>query len=201
MSVREAGPIYVLGVDAATNVDGTILHVTRVGDPEWNIADEPWHEYTGTHTPSPYTLTLTGSQSLTNFDLTADKHVLVYNESDGYYHLNTANGPIVYLRFNDKAPYVSFADVLGRFHVSAYLYDNNGQFLRKEEYSNCMTEYLNNADATHGVYPLTKDLEYIIKQYGKHQGWWDPNSPTYLFTEATDVNLDLAWMFALCYVK
>lgn len=201
VSVREVGPVFVLGVDAATNISGTIMHITRVGDPEWTVDDEPWHEYTGSYTPKPYTLTLSGSQSLTNFDLTADKYTLVYNESDGYYHLNTKTGPIVYLRFNDKAPYVSFADILSKFHVAAYLYDTNGDFLRKEEYSTCMTNYVSNADATHGVYPLTKDLEYIIKQYGQHQGWWDPNSPTYLFAEAGNVNLDLAWMFALCYVK
>jgi len=128
-------------------------------------------------------------------------YTLVYNDSDGYYHLDSKTGPVVYLRFNDKAPYISFLQILSSFHISAYLYDTNGDFLRKEEYTACVQEYVNNMDSTHGVYPLTKDLEYILKQYGKHQGWWDPNSPTYLFAEAGDVNLDLAWMFALCYVK
>ncbi|MBQ4332750.1 MAG: redoxin family protein [Clostridia bacterium] len=201
VSAREVGPTFVLGVDAATNISGTIMHVTRIGDPEWSIADEPWHEYTATHTPKPYTLTLGSGQSLTNFDLTADKYTLVYNDSDGFYHLDSKTGPVVYLRFNDKAPYISFQQILSSFHISAYLYDTNGDFLRKEEYTACVQEYVNNMDSTHGVYPLTKDLEYILKQYGKHQGWWDPNSPTYLFAEAGDVNLDLAWMFALCYVK
>ena len=201
VSVKEPGPTFVLGVDAATNMTGVILHVTRVGDAEWSVDAEPWQTYVGAHTPKPYTLSLGSGQSLTNLDLTADKHTLVYNESDGYYHLNSKSGPVVYVRFNDKAPHISFADILSKYHMGAYLYDNNGNFLRKEEYTECMTQYVSNMDATAGVYPLTKDLEYIIKHYGEHQGWWDPNSPTYLFDELTGVNLDLAWMFALCYVK
>ncbi len=201
VSVKDVGPIFVLGVDAATNTTGVIMHVTRVGDAEWSAEDEPWITYEGTHTPEPYTLSLSGSQKLTNFDLTADKYVLVYNEADGYYHLDSKNGPVVYLRFNDKAPYISFMDILSHYHIGAYLYDNSGNFLKKEEYTECVQNYVNNMDSTNGVYPLTKDLEYILKQYGQHQGWWDPNGPTYLFDELPDVNLDLAWMFALCYVK
>lgn len=201
VSVKDVGPTFVLGVDAATNMTGVIMHVTRVGDAEWSAEDEPWTTYKGTHTPKPYTLSLSGSQQLTNFDITADKYVLVYNESDGFYHLDNKNGPVVYLRFNDKAPYISFMDILSHYHIGAYLYDNSGNFLKKEEYTECVQNYVNNMDRTNGVYPLTKDLEYILKQYGRHQGWWDPNSPTYLFDEVADVNLDLAWMFALCHVK
>ena len=203
VEVKDVGPTFVLGVDAATNMEATVLLVTRVGDPGWSVADEPWQTYKGTHTPKNYTLP--DGTKLTNMDITKT-YKLVYNSTDGYYHKDTKNGPVVYLRFDSKAPYVSFADILNNFHVAAYLYDGAGKFQKKEEYTECMTAYNDCTDKDEGVYPLTKDLEYIVKQYGKHQGWWNPESPGYLFKDADgnplpNVNLDSAWMFALCYAS
>lgn len=202
ISVKEVGPTVVIGVDAATNVTGTILQIARVGDAAWDVTDEPWVEYKGTVTPSKYTLKLGSGEKLTYVDLTADSFKLVYNESDGYYHKDSATGPIVYVKLGEKAPYVSFADILAKYHMGAYLYDSSGNFLRKEEYSVCMQKYVDCMDETQEVYPLTKDLEYMIQQYGSHQRWWDAsNENTYLFGDVQGINLDLAWMFALCYVS
>ena len=203
VEVKDVGPTFVLGVDAATNMEATVLLITRVGDPGWSVSDEPWQTYEGTHTPKSYTLP--AGTELVSMDITKT-YKLVYNSADGYYHKDTKNGPIVYLRFGSSAPYVAFADILNNFHVAAYLYDSAGNFQKKEEYTECMTAYNACTDKDEAVYPLTKDLEYIIKQYGKHQGWWNPESPGYLFKDdegnkLPDVNLDTAWMFALCYAK
>ncbi len=200
IEVKDVGPTFVIGVDAPTNVDATVLQITRVGDPGWSVADEPWHTYEGTHTPKKYTLP--SSTTLKNMDVTKT-YKLVYNSTDGYYHKDTKNGPIVYLRFTGTS-YVAFADILSNFHISAYLYDTAGNFVKKEEYTECMTAYYNCSDAGQAVYPLTKDLEYILKSYGKHQGWWNPDSPGFLFKDTDgnpikNVNLEMAWMFPLCY--
>jgi len=55
------------------------------------------------------------------------------------------------------------------------------------------------------VYPLTKDLQYIIQNHGDHQGWWNVNGPNYLFKDESGniipgVNIDIAWLFMCCYV-
>ncbi len=200
ISLKEVGPTVVIGVDAASNVSGTVLQITRVGDAAWSVTDEPWVEYKGTTTPSPYTLKLSGGEKLTYVDMTAASFKLVYNDNDGYYHKDSKNGPIVYLKLGAKAPYVSFADLLAKYHMGAYLYDSSGNFLRKEEYTLCMQKYVDCMDETEEVYPLTKDLEYMIRQFGAHQGWWDAtNENTYLFAELKGANPDLLWMFALCY--
>lgn len=201
VTAKEIGPTFIIGVDASTNAEATVLMITRVGDPGWTIGDEPWETYNGTHKPKTYTLP--AGTNLTNMDITKS-YKLVYNPDDGFYHKDTKNGPLVYLRFGAKAPYVSFADILSNFHVGAYLYDGAGNYLKKEEYTMCMEAYNACADTTETVYPLTKDLEYILKSYGKHQGWWDMESPGYLFKDAegnqiTNINVDCAWMFALCY--
>ena len=134
--------------------------------------------------------------------MTADSFKLVYNDGDGYYHKDSKTGPIVHVKLGSKAPYVSFADVLSKYQMGAYLYDSSGNFLRKEEYTVCMQKYVDCMDEAEEVYPLTKDLEYMIRQFGTHQGWWDAtNENTYLFSEVSGINLDLAWMFALCYVS
>jgi len=203
VEVKDVGPTFVIGVDAATNIDATVLLITRVGDPGWSVADEPWHTYKNTHTPKSYTLPK--DTTLKAMDITKT-YKLVYNSTDGYYHKDTKNGPIVYLRFGSKSPYVAFADILANFHISAYLYDSAGNFLKKEEYTEAMTAYNNCVDKSETVYPLTKDLEYIVKSYGEHQGWWNPESPGYLFKDGDgnplpNINLDTAWMFALCYAN
>ncbi len=199
-SIKEVGPELVLGLDAPTNVAATVLRITRVGDAAWSVDDEEWIVYKGTHTPKSYTLP--AGTSLTAFDVTKS-YKLVYNSADGFYHKGTKNGPLVYLRFSG-APYVSLGDILSSYHVAAYLYDSAGNFIKKEEYSDCLREYTACADKDESVYPLTKDLEYILKQYGQHEGWWDPNHPGYLFDDEDgnplpDINLDTAWMFTLCY--
>ena len=56
-------------------------------------------------------------------------------------------------------------------------------------------------DASQAVYPLTKDLKYMIETYGNAQNWWNVGEPGYLFEEDTDVNPASAWMFLYCYKK
>lgn len=200
VSVSDVGPTFVLGMDAATNVTATVLLITRIGDAEWSVANEPWHTYEGTHTPKKYTLP--AGTNLKKVDIKSANFKIVLGD-DGYYHKDTKNGPLVYLKFKET-DYVAFDDILNNFHIAAYLYNKNGSFLRKEEYTELMEKYRDNADPDQYVYPLTKDLEYILKNYGEHQGWWNTKSPGYLFKDSDGnniaVNTDIAWMFALYYV-
>ena len=200
-SVKDVGPSFILGLDAATNVEGTVLLITRIGAAEWSIADEPWTTYEGTYTPKSYTLP--AGTNLKKVDITAANFKIVLGD-DGYYHKDTKNGPLVYLMFKGT-DYVAFDDILNNFHIAAYLYNKNGSFLRKEEYTELMEKYRDSADSNKSVYPLTKDLEYILKKYGEHQGWWNTKSPGYLFKDADGnkiaVNADIAWMFAVYYAE
>ncbi len=201
VSVKDVGPSFILGLDAATNVDATVLLITRVGPAEWSVADEPWHTYTGTHTPKSYTLP--AGKTLKKVDITAASFKIVLGD-DGFYHKDTKNGPLVYLQFKNT-DYVAFDDILNNFHIAAYLYNKNGSFLRKEEYTEMMEKYRDCADATTSAYPLTEDLKYVLQKYGEHQGWWNTKSPGYLFLDSEGnklaVNTDIAWMFAVYYAE
>ena len=88
----------VIGIDseAATQC---VLSIERIGDPAWTVADEPWTEYNCKNEIKPFTLDIKDGQKLTYIDIRgkADDYKVVFNEADGYYHLNSENGPVIYL--------------------------------------------------------------------------------------------------------
>ena len=87
---------------------------------------------------------------------------------------------------------------------SVVFYDEDGNFVKKESYSELLLEYIELADTETGVYPLTEDLKYIIQQRGEYVGWWDAESPNFIFKDATGLpveglNTEIAWLFMCCY--
>lgn len=199
LSVRETelGNVFVIGIDAATNCSAAVLQVTRIGDPAWSIEDVPTVEYKGNGAPKP----ITAPSGLTDLDIySATQHHFVYNEKDGYYHLDSANGPVVYVHLDHPA--ASIVGLLTEFgNMTAILYNPDGSLKSKEQYAVLMQQYVNNMDKTQKVYPLTQDLKYMLDNYGNCQNWWNEGEPGYLFEEAEGVNPASAWMFLYCYKK
>ena len=196
----------VIGVDAGADVNGGFLSVVRIGEPDWSIEDEPWTVY-----PTPENIeayTLPAGVLLKEFDLTADGYTLVFNETDGFYHLNTADGALVLVRIGEDSKYIaSFKKILETIGVNKYFFKDDGTFEKKESYVECLTAYIEKADEEKGVYPLTEDLKYIIQQYGDHMGWWDGErtNGTYLFVDENGnkipgINEEIAWLLMCCYI-
>lgn len=200
------GSTFVIGLDSNGAASG-VLTIERLGDPIKTVADEPWHVYQTTAKLSPYTLP--AGASLKNFDLTAetDAYKLVLNENDGYYHLDRADGPLVLVRLAGELDYMAtYKTVLDRTGVVKYFYDENNEFIRRESYTECLLEYIPNADENEGVYPLTEDLKYIIQQSGDHSGWWDLDGHSYIFKDqggnmVAGINEEIAWLFMCCYLN
>ncbi len=201
--------VLVIGLDAAEGVTSGILTVERVGDPAWSIEDEPWHVYSATHDLKAYTLP--AGASFGEFDLKAssDTYQLVLDDQ-GYYHLDSADGPLVLVRLGKKSggsKYLAdFETILEHSGVTKYFYDEAGNFVKRESYSECLMEYIGYMDPEAGVYPLTEDLKYIIQMRGDHYGWFDPNNGGYIFHDANGnpvvgINHDISWLFMCCYLK
>lgn len=187
--------IWVLGAKAQV-AGGYIVKIERVGDPAWSVSQEEWTIYETTATLSQ--CTVPEGTELNEFDLTKT-YELVYNENDGCYHLDTADGATVYVYLTVDNEFVDcFQTILNNGTVRAYFYDDNGNFVKKEAYGPCLKEYFAYVDEENGVYPLTKDLEYIIKSYGEHQGWWDAQSAGFII-EVPGLNAESAWLFMCCY--
>lgn len=198
--------VIVIGVDADADAE-CILKIKRIGDPKHSISDEPWTIYQASTAPSKFTLEK--GVSLKNFDLTAKNEdcVLVYNDEDGSYHLGSKDGARVYVWLTEEPAYMaSFKTVLESVGLNRYFFDEDGKFVKKESYTDCLLGYIDCADSDSGVYPLTKDLEYIIKQCGEQNGWWKSDSHGFIFYSADEqplpnLNTDIAWLFMCCYAE
>ena len=195
--------VFVIGIDGISEATNCVLTIERIGDPAYNVADEPWTAYETKCEVVPFTLELGASEKLVYVDITGktDDYQFVYNETDGYYHLGTADGPVIYVDLGETSPYVSLETMIlgngtaGGAPIRKYFFDDNGDFVKKEDYTSIMTEYFSNMDQDLFVYPLNDDLIYIIQN--GCSGWWDATSPDYIFEGC---NPELGWMFACCYV-
>ena len=198
--------VLVIGVDQGKG-SACMLNIQRIGDPEHTLADEPWIIYEKTVSLAPYTLP--ENAQLGEFDLTAASgaYNLVLNETDGFYHLNSADGPVVLVRLGVDSKYLAcFKTILDNSGVSKYFFDEDGAFIKKVSYSECLLEYIANMDTDNGVYPLTEDLKFIIQQRGEYVGWFDASSSSlYLFKDVNGVpipgiNPEISWLFMCCYL-
>lgn len=197
------GTVLVIGVDAGGN-ENVILNVIRIGEPEYSVVDEPWTVYQTTAELAPYVLPA-GAQ-LQKFDITSAGYTLVLNENDGFYHLDTADGPLVLVSLGVDNDYLDcYKTILDHTGVNKYFFDENGDFLKKERYTDCLMEYLQYIDEETGTYPLTEDLKYIIQQSGDYSGWFDSDSDGYIFmnqdgNKVPGVNADISWLFMCRYI-
>jgi len=200
--------VLVLGLDAPEGQTSGILTVRRTGEPQWSIEDEPWHVYQATHELAPFT---TPSGTLKDFDLKAasDTYNLVL-DSKGFYHLDSAEGPLVLVKLGaasgGSSYLAAFETILERSGVTKYFYDEEGNFVKKESYSECLLEYIKHMDEESGLYPLTEDLKYIIQMRGDHYGWFDTSSSGYIFVDVNGnpvpgINHDISWLFMCGYLE
>jgi len=201
------GAVMIIGVDAGEG--NAILSVQNIGAPDWSVEDEPWTVYQAKSTIAPYTLP--AGAKVNKFDLTAstDAYQLVLNENDGFYHLGSADGALVVVQIgntSEETDYLPpFETILEKQGIRRYFYDENGKFLKKEEYSECVLKYIENADEATGLYPLTEDLMYIIQQQGAQAGWFDMENAGYLFLDSDGnkvigINNEISWLFMCRYL-
>ncbi len=214
---------FVIGVDA-NGVTSCSLSITRVGEPPHTIEDEPWSVYEPTVELHKFT---TPEGTVKEFDITAasDAYPIVLNEEDKTYHLYSADGPQVLVQLGKPTKYLdSLANICTTAGMFRYYYDEEGNFVKRENYTKCMQIYsctklpeegdrVQTAatevylDVATGLYPLTEDLKYVIQNHGEYVGWWNVNDPGYLFENESganaipNLNTDIAWMFLCCYVE
>lgn len=200
LNVKEGnlGNDYIIGITGASEC---VLQVIRIGNPILSDIDLPFDVYEGKTTPKAFSISAADGKKLTYIDVTkaTSAYKVVYNAVDGYYHLNSTSGPILYANLGGNAPYLSIQTMLGTAGLRAYFYEN-GELIKKEDYYDCMMGYINCIDSKYGIYPVTEDLKYMIQSYGNSVGWWDKDSYAYLF-EGETINEELGWMFMCCYVK
>lgn len=220
----------IFAVEVTDAYTDTIIKIVDAGDAVYTVYDAPWIEYVcqgapaytktaqGVYLPvnegNVYSLSIPSGKQITYVDMLNQKAVL---GSDGYYHLNSADGPLLYINLGENAPKISAYSMLGLSGFGGTLFGKifynedgtpmvnaDGNYV-KEDYTNAMIAYTVHRDPTTGAYPLNEDLAYMIQQGGEYKGWYTPDSGTYLFQTELDagtlnIDNDLAWMFAVFYL-
>lgn len=192
LEVKQAGPTYVISVRGGDGITGTLLKVVRTGD----IQENPmvYETYEGTTVPTtPFVVQESGSK--TWLDLSVEQTIV--KGDDGLYHLGSADGPVVYIDLVNPRFNISIKTLVNNSAMVNYEFDAEGKPTKRTDYTPCMLSYVENVDAKYGVYALTDDLLTIMQNHGKIAGWYDPNSPVYLF-EGENVLEENGWMFLLC---
>lgn len=203
--------VFVVGLDVPEGATDCLLNIIRTGDAGWSFTEEPWSNYQPQKEIVPYTLP--DGIGLKRFDLTAqtDAYGLVFNEEDGCYHLNAADGPMVFVQLADPMYGISMMGMVGEIVYQdgvlmqtgtapfRYSYDNGPDDFFKEDYTDAMREYVTARDKTSGVYPLNKDLYYMLPMGIEAMGWCRADTVNYLFRDLDGVNDEICWMFLLMY--
>ena len=191
LEVKNVGPTYVLAVKGGDGITGTILKIAKTGSA---VQDEiPREIYEGNPPKTPFQFNDAGSKKY--LDLAATNTLV--KGSDGFYHWGSEDGEIVYMDLINARFGISIAELVDVTSMHKYEHDNNGKPVKRIDYTECMISYVQNVDATHGVYALTDDLITILQEHGKYVGWYDSDSQSYLFA-GEDVLPENAWMFLLC---
>lgn len=197
---------YVIGFQSTDAAD-CVLTIDWLKKPDFDPVDAPWV----TVKPAQEELDRIKAYLQSNptpekavfkdLDVTDPSLTVVYNESDGFYHYNTADGPVVYFRIGTASPYLdAFTKVCETGHLGVHFYDTEGKFLRKESYNELMTAYLGVSTGTEQACPLNKQLAEILQNVGEYRGWWKTGTIFYLF--ANDLVFeDTAWLFACGYFE
>ncbi len=220
------GQSVVIGLKSkSASVDECTLTIIRYSDIELSDGEKPYEQYQA-KIPTKKTPTPKGSLVPVNIEVdiatfaNRDEIKVVYNEADGYYHLHTADGPVLYVIITQKLTYLqdtSLAGIAGSTSVGKIFYDENGNFLKKEGYNEALAGlkdysigageivkngYAQVADDRYGVVPLDADLIYILKNIGDG-GWYERGTPgltDWIFGDSIVMPYN-CWLFPVCYFE
>ena len=211
-------------VMAIENVSATevVLMVSRVDDvtadlPSVNYNDE-------TIAPLDKWMTLAGfakGKTLTAIDITVQKDYTLVKDSNGFYHLDSATGPLLLVDL--MMPTLDLSNLVYNAPFCAWFNDAGEpvtykEATYKEEYNSCMREYVDfiqgseldtnptyhfytdSTGAGRSVYPLNDELMYMLKMGSANMGWFDADHENYFFGD-TAVDEEDGWMYFLVYAE
>ncbi len=218
--VREGQAGQVMFLIGVTGKESCVIEITRTGDVI--LTDEEkaeWIVFEGTQTPAAGTIYRPAESGnlvyvdVLNGSTAANTPV---KGSDGYYHLGSASGPILYVNLGPNGyKYINFYQMTGHEQAGGtnfqrVFYDEDGKFVKKEEYTPCFKAYVDAIDPNGlGIYPLTEDLMYMLQNGGAGKHWYDGSDiNNCLFKKWVDdeavlipFNEEIAWMFNCCYFE
>ena len=134
-----------------------------------------------------------------SIDIT-EEHTAVLG-TDGFYHLDSADGPILYVNLNtDVFNLATLLDAGAPITMRGEKYQGEDGNMYCYDYMNMMAygAYYNFAQ-TGDYYPLNADLMAFFQDYGAAQGWYMPGLSSIDAINDGTADAESAWMyFAVC---
>ncbi len=200
------GGSYVFAVKS-TAATSCILKIKNAGDTESRIEDAPWTPYLEDTARVAEQLAMQPTGTYTPIDLTDLSVKAVYNESDGYYHLGSKTGPLLFIDLTSDTQYVSsIQTICGLQGMNTYIYDDAGTVIEKRSYNDLFLQYGMPSDSSAKVdapirVALTPKLAEAIQVFGEKNGWWKTGSESNIFTDKLfgAYNQEYAWLLFCGY--
>ena len=204
------GADYVFAVKAKSKTT-FVLNIQNIGDPGNRVEDEPWTPYLEDAEMVDKQLNMTPEGTYTAIDLTDLSVKAVYNETDGFYHLGTADGPIIYIDLTSDSKFVaSIQAICSLQRMGTYIYDINGNLVEKRSYNELFRQYglfTETEDGDSPVegpvrVPLTQKLVEAVQSFGDKNGWWDTTADSNIFKIVllgAPYNQEYAWLLYCGY--
>ena len=129
------------------------------------------------------------------------QHTLVLG-NDQFYHLDSADGPVVYvdLKRDDTIDiFAAYNSAYGAITLKG-TYINNDGVKCGYEFINSMRPYAEAIDSD-GYYPMTVDIENFVKYYGAAQGWYREDLSSITEIVNGEYVPESAWLATAYYLK
>lgn len=170
------------------------MNIEKVGNAE-EIEQIEYIEYVVKSVPLPQYLIDTTDKVVTPIDIT--KPQTAVKGADGFYHLGSANGPVLYVNLTNDA-----FDLLQAFYSGYGALTMRGKYTDKDgkdtyyDFLKAMRIYANvlyNSDYDNGLYPMSEDLMIFLKAFGGYQGWYAPEQSSFEAIQG-EHDADSAWL-------
>ena len=191
------------------NAESCILNIRNAGDPGTRLEDEPWVPYLENEAMVNKQLSASKEGTYTAIDLTDMSVSAVFNDVDGYYHLGSADGPIIFIDLTSDSRFISsIQTICANQRIGAYIYDENGNVAEKRSYTELFIQYGMPSDSTPVEepirIPLTQKLAEAIQKFGDRSGWWGDNPDINIFNKVllgSSYNQEYAWLLYCGYYQ
>lgn len=204
------GASYVFAVKSTTATE-CVLNIQNAGDPGTRLEDQPWVSYTEDEKLVESMKKYPQEGEYTVIDLGDTSVSAVLNPDDGFYHLNSVDGPVIFIDFTSETSYVaSLFTICAHQRIGEYIYDSNGNVVEKRSYNELliqcgMPDPMTEGSAEPGVrVPLTEKLAEAVKSFGEKQGWWEEGADSNIFNRVFNgvpYNQEYAWLLYCGYYK
>ena len=153
-------------------------------------------EYVSYESGCPVVSEFNEPSDLVGIDVNKEQNVVLGD--DGYYHLGTANGPIVYVKLNNEQFNLAVLYDAGAPITMRGIYiDENGDS-HYYDFINMITDNYYDYSQVNDYHPLNKDLMIFLKAYGQSQGWYNANTSRFASVQSGEFVEESAWL-ASCY--